>query len=146
MHRRSHTMQTIATSSASTAENKLDAAHIGECVHQVIEATGEQPQGHLTLLVCKPAGTVISGPGRGHIEFRLDRPSQPPILFAATLDGQQGSRRRYNGLTMDEMEAAAREQTPRQHACMASYEELWRFACLVVQRLNVNTLDICHVR
>lgn len=139
-------MQTFTTSSGSTAKNKLALAHIRECVHQVIAATGEQPQGHLTLLVCKPAGTVSSGPVRGQIHFRLDRPCQPPILFAASLEGQQGSRRPYNGLTMAEMEASAREQTPRQHACMGSFEELWRFACQVVQRLNVNTLDICHVR
>lgn len=79
------------------------------------------------------------------MEFWITSPSVPDVAFSISFGGKNPSREAFVELTLDNLQAVARNGDPiNLEASVASFDELWLFACQFGEAIRVESVKIIY--
>lgn len=122
----------------------VDKAHIKNLVDAVFSACGLRCGWSLRLQVFQPPYTNKADAPGGYMEFWIEHPAHPALMFAVEFAGTEHSRLVFSDLSLASMHEAGENSDPAEWASVACFDELWLFACNVAERLEVSKLHLSY--
>lgn len=133
----------VATVCGGT-HGSVDKAHVERLVEIVVAAAGDCSGAELRLHAFMPPYANKAEAPNGYMEFWIEAAGAPDMMFAVEFGGKEFPRLVFDALSQEMLLESAENSDPSDYASVASFDELWLFACNVAERLKVAKLHMSY--
>jgi hypothetical protein len=143
----SETLENIPNASIATimggSVSNYDRAHVESLVTYIADLAGDYKGGSVCLHGMTLPYKIPSEAHDGYMEFRIEKEGLVPIAFGVEFGGKEHGRVGFADLTLETVqEAADWGDSASNMASVFNFDELWLFANMVVQRLELSSVSI----